>query len=136
MLPVPPIYIHLIIGILLAELILRKIENDPETNIERRKEKRGWFWLAGGLGGLSPDLDIVPALITRQPIFTYHFIYTHTLIAMGILFALVLITRFNPYMLAYSVAYGVHLLMDLIYIITIVILRREGVILLQICMRI
>jgi len=36
----PPIYIHIIIGILLAELILRKIENDPETFAERRKEKR------------------------------------------------------------------------------------------------
>ncbi len=124
----PPIYIHIIIGILLAELILRKIENDPETFAERRKEKRWWFWLAGGLGGLSPDLDIIPALIMGEPIFTYHLIYTHTLIAMGILFVLVLITRFNPYVLTYSVAYGVHLLTDLMYIIVIVILRREGVI--------
>jgi membrane-bound metal-dependent hydrolase YbcI (DUF457 family) len=132
----PPIYIHLIIGIVLAEIILRKIENDPETFAERRKEKRWWFLLAGGLGGLSPDLDIVPALITGQPIFAYHFIYTHTLIAMGILFALVLITRFNPYMLTYFIAYGVHLLTDLIYIISIVILRREGVSLLQTFMRI
>ncbi|MHA1255425.1 MAG: hypothetical protein ACTSPS_07485 [Promethearchaeota archaeon] len=79
---------------------------------------------------MSPDLDIIPALITGQPIFTYHFIYTHTLIAMGILFVLVLITQFNPYMLTYSVAYGVHLLTDLMYIIVIVILSREGVILL------
>ena len=124
----PPIYIHIIIGMLLAEIILRNIVNDPETFAERRKEKRWYFWLAGGLGGLSPDLDIIPALITGQPIFTYHFIYTHTLIAMGILFVLVLITRFNPYILTYSVAYGVHLLTDLVYIISVVILSREGVI--------
>ncbi len=128
----PPIYIHIIIGMLVAEIILRKIENDPETFAERRKEKRWWFWLAGGLGGLTPDLDIVPALIMGEPIFTYHLIYTHTLIAMGILFVLVLITRFNPYMLTYSVAYGFHLLTDLIYIIFLVILRREGIILFQI----
>jgi len=132
----PPIYIHIIIGMLLAEIILRKIEYDPETFAERRKEKRWWFWLAGGLGGLSPDLDIIPALIMGEPIFTYHLIYTHTLIAMGILFVLVLITRFNPYMLTYSVAYGIHLLTDLIYIITIAVLRREGVILFQTFMRI
>ena len=132
----PPIYIHLIIGIIIAELLLRKIENDPETFVERRKEKRWWFWLAGGLGGISPDLDIIPALIMGDPIFTYHFIYTHTLIAIGILFVLVLITRFNPYMLTYFISYGGHLLTDLIYIISIVILRREGVILLQTFMRI
>ncbi|MHA1255426.1 MAG: hypothetical protein ACTSPS_07490 [Promethearchaeota archaeon] len=36
----PPIYIHLIIGIVLAEIILRKIENDPIQKLLLKEERK------------------------------------------------------------------------------------------------
>ncbi len=96
---------HMGIGIILAEIVLRLIDDDPEF----RKDKRALFWFAGLIGGLAPDLDVIPALITGEHYYTYHHIYTHTFLALGILFILVILTKFNPYMLIFFLAFLAHL---------------------------
>ena len=98
------------IGLILAEILLRLIDDDPEW----RKEKRLSFWWVGLIGGLSPDLDVIPAIFTGEHYYTYHHYYTHTFLAVGVLFVLVLALKFNPYMVAYFLAFVAHLGTDFI----------------------
>jgi len=98
------------IGIILAELFMRFIDDD----LDFRKEKRPLFWFIGMLGGLSPDLDVIPSLFTGEHAYTYHHYFTHTFLAMGILLVLVVVFRFNPLMIAYFLAYFGHLATDFI----------------------
>jgi len=101
---------HIGIGIIIAEIILRFIDDDPEF----RKDKRPLFWWAGALGGLAPDLDVIPSLITGEHPYTYHHIYTHTFLVVGLVLLIVVITKFNPYMLAFFFAFVLHLTADFI----------------------
>ncbi len=101
---------HIGIGIILAEILLRKIDDDPEF----RKDNRVKYWWAGALGGLLPDLDVIPSLITGAHPYAYHHIYTHTFLAIGILFLILLLTKFNPFALAFVFGYYAHLGTDFI----------------------
>ncbi|MGQ4873079.1 MAG: metal-dependent hydrolase [Promethearchaeia archaeon] len=106
----PSFISHIGIGIIFAELILRWIDDDPEF----RKEKRYLFWWAGGLGGLAPDLDVIPALILGVHSYTFHHYYTHTFFALGILAVIVVFSKFNPYGIAFFVGYSLHMTLDFI----------------------
>jgi hypothetical protein len=64
------------------------------------------------LGGLIPDLDVIPAIMTGQPIYMYHHIYTHTLLALGIMIGITAILRFRPLPTAVLLGFVAHLLMD------------------------
>ncbi|MHA1147084.1 MAG: metal-dependent hydrolase [Promethearchaeota archaeon] len=102
---------HIGIGIIFAEIIMRLIDNNPEF----KKSKRNLFWWVGGLGGVAPDLDVVPALILGVHSYTFHHYYTHTFLAVGILlFILVVITKSNPLMLVFFIGYIFHLSVDFI----------------------
>ena len=98
------------IGIIVAEIVLRLVDDDPEF----RKDKRYKFWFVGLLGGLLPDLDIIPALIFDTHSYTFHHYFTHTFLAVGIVFLVLAITKFNPYILAFFLAYVFHLGTDFI----------------------
>ena len=63
---------HIGIGIILAEIILRLVDDDPEF----RKSNRLAFWWLGALGGLAPDLDVIPALILGLQSYTFHHYFT------------------------------------------------------------
>lgn len=101
---------HMGIGIMFAELIMRLIDDDPEF----RKDIRLKFWWLGLLGGLSPDLDVIPSLFTGEHAYTYHHYFTHTFLAVGILVILLVIMKFNPLMLVYFAGYFMHLTADFI----------------------
>lgn len=98
------------IGIILAELFMRFVDDDPDY----RKEKRAIFWLIGLLGGLSPDLDVIPTLFTGEHAYAYHHYFTHTFLALGILLVLIFITKFNPLMIAYFLGFFGHLATDFV----------------------
>jgi membrane-bound metal-dependent hydrolase YbcI (DUF457 family) len=97
------------VGILFAELILRLRTKD----LDERSEKRVKYWAAGLIAGLIPDLDIIPALITGEHPYTYHHIYTHTFLALGIvaIFCFV-IFRKNELALPFFMAFFMHLFVD------------------------
>ncbi|MFO8019709.1 MAG: metal-dependent hydrolase [Promethearchaeia archaeon] len=101
---------HAGIGLLCGELILRTISDKNHF----RKEKRPLFWWAGSLGGLLPDLDVIPAIITSEHYYAYHHIYTHTFLALGFIALILIASKFNSFFLAFSVGYGVHLFTDFI----------------------
>jgi hypothetical protein len=63
---------------------------------------------------LVPDLDVLPALFTGEHLYAYHHIYTHTFLALGIIALLLVVTKLNPYMLAFSLGFGFHLFADFI----------------------
>ncbi|MDD1778013.1 MAG: metal-dependent hydrolase, partial [Candidatus Helarchaeota archaeon] len=71
---------HMAVGILVAELILRLRTKDPNE----RAEKRSNYWLVGMIAGLVPDLDVIPALLLGVHPYSFHHIYTHTFLAIGI----------------------------------------------------
>lgn len=102
---------HMAIGIVFAEIILRyRIKNMAE-----RGQKRVKYWWTGFFGGLIPDLDIILAYILGVQTYTFHHIYTHTFLAIGIvaLFSL-LIFRNNPLSLPFFTGYSMHLVVDFI----------------------
>jgi hypothetical protein len=99
---------HVGIGIILAEILLRVIDTDPEY----RKEKRVGFWWMGALGALIIDLDAVPAWFLGLHSYTFHHYFTHTFLAIGILFLLVVLTKFNPFMLAFFIGWVSHMGLD------------------------
>lgn len=101
---------HIGIGIIFADIILRLIDSDSEW----RKEKRYLFWWAGALGGLAPDLDVIPALILGVHSYTFHHYYTHTFLALALVFLVVVLNKFNPYALVFFVGFGMHLTADFI----------------------
>ncbi len=92
---------HMCIGIILSEILLRFMDDDTEN----RKDKRFKFWFFGALGGAAPDLDVIPTLFTNLPSYTFHHYFTHTFFAVGIVFLLVVVTKFNPFMLAFFLGY-------------------------------
>jgi len=99
---------HIGIGIIIAEIIMRLIDDDSEF----RRSNRFKFWWAGALGGLAPDLDVIPALILGVHNYTFHHYYTHTFLAVGIIFAILAIKKFNPYLLAFFLGFVLHLTFD------------------------
>lgn len=101
---------HIGIGIIFAEIALRLSEKSEECI----KNNRWLYWIFGALGGLTPDLDFVPALITGESFNTYHHTYTHTLLALGIVFGIIALTKFHPLALAYFLGFSLHLLTDFI----------------------
>ena len=103
-------FTHMGIGIIIAELLLRFMDDDPEL----RKEKRFKFWFIGLIGGLAPDLDVIPTLFLNVHSYTYHHYFTHTFLALFLLFLLVVITKVNPFMLVFFLAYMAHFWTDFI----------------------
>ncbi|MHA1291349.1 MAG: metal-dependent hydrolase [Promethearchaeota archaeon] len=106
----PSFITHIGIGIIFAEIILRLIDDDPEF----RKEKRYLFWWAGALGGLAPDLDVIPALILGIHSYTFHHYYTHTFFVLTLVFIVVILTKINPYSLVFFIGFFAHLTTDFI----------------------
>ena len=101
---------HVAIGILFTELILRLRIKDPTE----RSDKRLKYWGIGLLFGLMPDLDVIPALILGVHSYTFHHIFTHTFLAVGILAIITIIFRKKELALPMFAAYGSHLLADFI----------------------
>ncbi len=102
---------HMGIGIILAEIVLRFMDDDPEN----RKEKRYKFWFFGLLGGLAPDLDVIPTLFMSDvSSYAIHHYFTHTFLAVGILFIILALTKFNPFMLVFFIGFVAHLGTDFI----------------------
>ncbi|MHA1148272.1 MAG: metal-dependent hydrolase [Promethearchaeota archaeon] len=101
---------HMGIGIIIAELFMRFIDDD----LEFRKQKRIFFWLFGLIGGLAPDLDVIPAIITGEHFYTFHHYYTHTFFAVFLIFSLIILFRFNPYLSAFFLGFVLHLTLDFI----------------------
>lgn len=100
--------VHVAIGVIVAELLLHVIERDPDCV----KRNRIWYWAFGALGGLLPDLDAIPGIITGQTIWTYHHTYTHTLIALLIVLGITALFKFQPLAIAFLLGYAVHLFTD------------------------
>lgn len=92
----------------MAKLFMRFIDDD----LEFRKQKRVWFWFFGLLGGLAPDLDVIPALFTGEHVYAYHHYYTHTFLAVFLILFLIILFRFNPYLSAFFLGYVLHLIFD------------------------
>ncbi len=101
---------HVAIGILFTEVILHvRIKNPSE-----RSDKRIKYWIIGFLFGILPDLDVIPALILGFHPYTFHHIYTHTFLAIGILALITIIIRKKEFALPMFAAYGSHILADFI----------------------
>jgi len=96
------------IGILFSELILRLRVKDPS----KRSEDRLIYWFVGMLGGLIPDLDVIPALLINVHSYTFHHFFTHTLLALGIAIAVWFILRKRKWSLPLLAGFGAHLLVD------------------------
>ncbi|MHA1321767.1 MAG: metal-dependent hydrolase [Candidatus Helarchaeota archaeon] len=101
---------HMGIAVLCAELILRLRTKD--SNI--RASKRLKYWTIGLIAGLIPDLDVIPALILGVHSYTFHHIYTHTFLAVGILAIGYFFLRKNELMLPLVSGYYLHLFVDFI----------------------
>lgn len=101
---------HYGLGIIVGEIILRILLKEHAIRVE----KRPFYWLIGFLGGLLPDLDVIPAYITGQHPYTYHHVFTHTFLALGILTIVILVTKFNPYAIVLFLAFFMHLVLDFI----------------------
>lgn len=101
---------HMGIGILFAELILRLRIKD----LDERSQKRMTYWGIGLLAGLIPDLDIIPALIIGVHSYTFHHIFTHTFLALGILAIAYVIFRKHELALPFVAGYYMHLFADYI----------------------
>jgi len=99
---------HMGVGVVIAEILLRIWETDPDCVIKNRL----WFWLFGAFGGLVPDLDVVPAIITGEMMWTYHHIYTHTLLAVGIMVVITAAMRFKPLPSTVLAGFVAHLILD------------------------
>lgn len=104
----PSFFLHIGIGFIFAEIILRVFNKD----IEDRKNSRPLYLWLGFFGGLGPDLDFIPSIIQGVHFYTYHHTYTHTFLALGIIFAIVLITKFNPLALVFLAGWGMHMFAD------------------------
>ncbi len=101
---------HMGIGILFAELFLRlRIKDKDERSVKRIR-----YWGIGLLAGLIPDLDIIPALIMGVHSYTYHHIFTHTFLAVGILAIVFLIFRKYEIAKPFVAGYYMHLVADFI----------------------
>ena len=97
---------HMAVGILFAELILRLRTKDPNE----RAEKRISYWLIGMVAGLTPDLDVIPAILLGVHPYTFHHIFTHTFLAIGIVAVLCLVVfRKNQLALPFFAGFGMHL---------------------------
>ncbi|NVM53189.1 MAG: metal-dependent hydrolase [Candidatus Helarchaeota archaeon] len=100
---------HMAIGILFAEIILRLRTKD----LNERSEKRVKYWTIGLIAGLIPDLDIIPGYILGVHPYTFHHIYTHTFLALGIVaIACLVIFRKNELAFPFFTGYGMHLVFD------------------------
>ena len=93
------------IGILIAEILLRVVEEKGDY-----KELRLFYWLMGALGGLIPDLDVL---------FFVHHLFTHTLLAVVILVVfmvvnMILLPEAYKYSILISVGFLFHLFLDFI----------------------
>jgi hypothetical protein len=99
---------HFGLGIIVGEIILRISLKEKQLRVE----KRPFFWLVGFIGGLFPDLDVIPAYITGQHPYAYHHMFTHTFLAIGILASVIFVTKFNSYAIIVFFAYFLHLLVD------------------------
>jgi hypothetical protein len=98
---------HIAVGILFGELILRlRINKSDQT------KKRFLFWSFGALGGLIPDLDVIPAIIIGVHYYTFHHWITHTFLALGIFAAIWIGFRKKDWSLPLFVGFSMHLLFD------------------------
>lgn len=104
---------HMMFGFFLAYFLQKRY-----PNVSKRK-----IYTLGYLSGLIPDLDAVPGLIegvikgdVSTYLYKYHHIYTHTLIAMGIVFLLgvILFHSNKPLFMTFVGGYGLHLICDFI----------------------
>jgi hypothetical protein len=100
---------HIGIGIIFAEILLRVLTDKSEY-----KEKRISFWFFGLLGGLTPDLDIIPALILGKDICYFHHYFTHTILAVILCIIIISYFKFNPLSLVFFIGYILHLFTDFI----------------------
>ena len=104
------VFSHIAIGILAAEIILYLKFKDSM----KRRNNRLVFWSFGFLGGMIPDLDVIPALIIGVHYYEYHHIYTHTFLALGIVAIIFVLFRKTNWALPLFVGFGLHLVADFI----------------------
>ena len=102
---------HVGIGILFAELVLRlRIKDKDERSL-----KRVTYWSMGLIAGLIPDLDVIPAIILGVHSYTFHHIFTHTFLALGVVAIICFgFLRKNEYATPFFFGYGLHLFADYI----------------------
>jgi len=99
------------VGILFAELILRLRTKDQNERAEKRRN----YWLVGMIAGLVPDLDVIPAILLGVHPYSFHHIYTHTFLAIGIVAVLCLVVfRKNQLALPFFAGFGMHLAVEYI----------------------
>lgn len=101
---------HIGLGIVFAEIYSRTKRG--RESIPNKERIRNWTW--GGLGGLAPDLDVIPAFILNLPIYAFHHLFTHTLIAVVLIIILLYAFKYHPYIIFFSIGYLGHLVTDLI----------------------
>lgn len=103
----PSFIAHMLFGLLFAELYILCFHGDIERN------KKITLRVLGSLGGLLPDLDVIPALILGLPMYSLHHYFTHTFLAILVVsVSMVIIRKKESFVL--GMGYLLHLGLDLV----------------------